>query len=95
MYYIGYTSVISGGSDPRIYEYLKWNCGAEDGDTDAVDYDVNYFFTGSGQGGYVFRTPKEQMKRQLSAQYPSTETIRRSSIMIYFDQDKSHMINQM
>ena len=25
MYYIGYTSVISGGDDDTVYDYLKWN----------------------------------------------------------------------
>ncbi len=28
MYYIGYTSFISGGEDERIYDYLKWNYAA-------------------------------------------------------------------
>ena len=30
MYYIGYTSVLSGGEDPRIFEYLEYNYGAEE-----------------------------------------------------------------
>ena len=30
MYYIGYTSVISGGDDDTVYDYLKWNYEAED-----------------------------------------------------------------
>lgn len=29
MYYIGYTSVVSGGDSDLIYEYLDWNYGAE------------------------------------------------------------------
>ena len=41
MYYIGYTSFISGGGDPRIFEYLDWNYGAEEDETDTVEYDVN------------------------------------------------------
>ena len=45
MYYIGYTSVISGGDDGRVFEYLDWTYGAQDGD-DATDYPVGYFFSG-------------------------------------------------
>ncbi|MBE5996812.1 MAG: spermidine/putrescine ABC transporter substrate-binding protein [Lachnospiraceae bacterium] len=30
MYYIGYTSVLSGGEDPRIFEYAEYNYGAEE-----------------------------------------------------------------
>ena len=30
MYYIGYTSVLSGGDDPRIFEYMEYNYAAED-----------------------------------------------------------------
>ncbi len=95
MYYIGYTSVISGGSDPRIFEYLKWNYGAEPDEKNTVDYDVNYFFSPDGTGNYVLKVPEEQTKRQLSAQYPSSDAISRSSIMIYFNPEKNSAINQM
>ncbi len=95
MYYIGYTSVISGGTDPRIFEYLKWNYGAEPDEKDTVDYDVNYFFSPDGTGDYVLKVPEEQTKRQLSAQYPSSDAISRSSIMIYFNPQKNSVINQM
>ena len=30
MYYIGYTSVLSGGEDPRIFEYVEYNYAAEE-----------------------------------------------------------------
>lgn len=98
MYYIGYTSVISGGDDPRILEYLDWNYGADDGESDTTDYDLTYFFTGDTEGsdpGYVLTVPKEQLHRQLGAQYPSTDVIRRSSIMRYFTPDENSAINQM
>ncbi len=95
MYYIGYTSVISGGSDPRIFEYLKWNYGADPDEENTVDYDVNYFFSPDGTGDYVLKVPEEQTKRQLSAQYPSSDAISRSSIMIYFNPEKNSVINQM
>ena len=95
MYFIGYTSVISGGEDPKIFEYLDWNYGAEEDEENPVDYDVNYFFTEDGEGDYTLSVPEEQTRRQLAAQYPDTETIKRSSIMIYFDDDQSKRINQM
>jgi spermidine/putrescine transport system substrate-binding protein len=79
MYYIGYTSAISGGEDERIFEYLDWNYGAEE------DEDEDY----------VLSVPEEQLHRQLSAQYPSGEVIRRASIMEYFDAEESERINRM
>ncbi len=95
MYYIGYTSVISGGDDPRILEYADWNYGAGEEDTDVVDYDLGYFFTEEDSDDYVITVPAEQVERQLSAQYPSEEDIARSSIMIYFDEAQSEAINKM
>ncbi len=98
MYYIGYTSVISGGEDPRILEYLDWNYGAEDGEEDTTEYDVNYFFRGEdaeASDDYILTVPTEQVNRQLGAQYPSTETIRRSSIMRYFTPEQSEQTNRM
>lgn len=96
MNYIGYTSFISGGDDPRIFEYLDWNYGAEDDETDTADYDVSYFFSQDGESGdYVLTVPADQLDRQLSAQYPSTETIRRASIMSYFTPEQNQMANRM
>lgn len=96
MYYIGYTSFISGGGDPRIFEYLDWNYGAEEDETDTVEYDVNYFFAGDGDPqDYILTVPAEQVDRQLGAQYPSTETIHRSSIMRYFTPEQSAQTNRM
>ena len=124
MYYIGYTSAISGGEDERIFEYLDWNYGAEedvaedeeeveepDNEEDVVEeneegaeeeeatveYDLSYFFLGMGEHSedYVLTVPESQLKRQLSAQYPSEEVIRRASIMVYFDADQSEIINRM
>ena len=95
MYYIGYSSVISGGDDGRVFEYLDWNYGAED-DEDVTDYPVGYFFSGDPEDeDYVLTVPSQQLKRQLAAQYPSADVIRRASIMIYFDQAQSEIINRM
>lgn len=96
MYYIGYTSVISGGEDGRVFEYADWCYGAEDNEEDVTDYDISYFFTDEeGSEAYVITAPAEQEKRQLSAQYPSREAISRSSIMVYFDAEQNEAINQM
>lgn len=118
MNYIGYTSFISGGEDPRILEYLKWNYEEDDGTEEPADsgdtgtaesdsgndadrqvqYDLTYFFTGDENRTdpqYVLTVPEEQTKRQLGAQYPSKESIRRTSIMQYFNPEQSERINSM
>ena len=98
MYYIGYTSVISGGSDPRIFEYLDWNYGADEGEDGTVPYDLGYFFNGDTDKAdpeHTLTVPEEQLHRQLAAQYPGTDVIRRSSIMRYFTPDENAAINQM
>ena len=95
MYYIGYTSVISGGDDKRIFEYLEWNYGTDDED-EATEYPVGYFFSDNADDeDYVLTVPREQLKRQLAAQYPPSDVIDRASIMVYFDQAKSEVINRM
>ncbi len=157
MYYIGYTSVIAGGDDSRIFEYCDWNYGAgedeeeeetsesaedeEDGEEtsksgDAVDseetskagealddedgsdsgesaedeesaedgeeaeeiveYPLGYFFSGDPEDeDYIITVEKEQLIRQLGAQYPSENVISRASIMVYFDAAQNEVINQM
>ena len=104
MYYIGYTSVISGGQSPVIYDYLKWNYGLESlmeeddtiSEADAIDYSLGYFFSGvSNDSRYILRTSKAQTEGMLSAQYPTEEVMHRSAIMQYFDNDETARINQM
>ncbi len=96
MYYIGYTSVIAGGEDDRVFEYLDWTYGAEEDEEEVTEYPVGYFFSGDAEDeDYVLTVPEEQLIRQLGAQYPSQETIARSSIMVYFDPQINDDINQM
>ena len=96
MYYIGYTSVIAGGDDHTVFNYLDWNYGAEDDEEDVVDYPVGYFFSGDNSDeNYILSVPREQLKRQLSAQYPSEDVIERSAVMQYFDDEANVNINQM
>ena len=96
MYYIGYTSVIAGGDDERIFEYADWCYGAEEDEEDVVEYPLGYFFSGDAEDeDYYITAPAEQLDRQLGAQYPSADAMARSSIMVYFDSDKNDAINQM
>ena len=96
MYYIGYTSVISGGEDDTIFQYLDWTYGAEEDEEDVIDYDISYFFSDDPDSGeYVISAPTDQVDRQLSAQYPTRDIIDRTSIMVYFDNEKTDVINQM
>ncbi len=99
MYYIGYTSVISGGEDRRIFEYADWCYGAEEEEEDVTGYDLGYFFSGNdaedGESRYVIAAPSDQIYRQLFAQYPSQEAISRSSLMVCFDDEQNQAINQM
>ena len=83
MYYIGYTSFISGGEDPRILEYIDWNYGADEDEKDTAGYNLTYFFTGDDgetDPDYVLTVPEKQVNRQLGAQYPSDSRMRISTV---------------
>ncbi|MCM1119106.1 MAG: extracellular solute-binding protein [bacterium] len=97
MYYIGYTSAISGGGeDDTVFSYLEWCYGAEEGEPDTVAYPVGYFFSGDNEDGeYTVHTSREQVGRQLYTQYPSQEIISRAAVMWYFDGEQTRDINQM
>lgn len=96
MYYVGYTSVIAGGEDTTVFEYLDWNYGAEEDEEDTAEYPLGYFFCGDNSNeDYILTASAEQTRRQLYAQYPDEAAINRSAIMEYFDDDASKRINQM
>lgn len=96
MYYIGYTSAITGGEDDTVFDYVDWCYGAEDEEEDLVPYPLGYFFCGdNADEDYVVYTTKEQVGRQLYTQYPSQEVIGRTAIMGYFDETETKNINQM
>lgn len=98
MYYGGYTSVISGGEDERIFEYADWCYGAEEDEEDTEEYDIGYFFEEEedrGSGEYVITAPADQVYRQLFSQYPSEEAIGHTAIMVNFDNETTEKINQM
>ncbi|QNU66142.1 extracellular solute-binding protein [Ruminiclostridium herbifermentans] len=95
MYYIGYTSCISGGNNPLIYEYVKWKFEAED-ESDAVEYPMGYFFSGDdADENYNLKTTEDYSKRLLFVQYPPKEVIDRSAIMGYMSDDVTSQLNQM
>ena len=98
MYYIGYTSCIAGNEDDTtMFEYAEWCYGAEDEDEeDTVEYALGYFFCGDNENeDYIITTYEEQLQRQLLAQYPDEESMERTSIMLYFDEEQSASVNAM
>ncbi len=97
MYYIGYTSSIAGAEgDDTVFEYINWCYGADESDTDTIEYPLGYFFSGSsGDENYIVTASLEQIDRQLYAQYPSQEVLKRTVVMRYFDEDTSKAINRM
>lgn len=99
MYYIGYTSCVSGTEDDqRVFEYADWCYGAEEDEEEVVDYDLSYFFAKDGdevEDEYTITAPAEQLNRQLYGQYPDEETISHASIMIYFNEEQTERINKM
>jgi len=95
MYYIGYTSSISGGDSPLIYEYVNWKFEAED-EEGALEYPLGYFFSGDNEDEkYIVKTSEDQAKRLLFAQYPPKEVIDRSAVMGYLPDDVNAKLNQM
>ena len=102
MYYIGYTSAVSGGDSSVIYDYAKQNYGydsivEETGEEqEEAEYSLGYFFSGiSDDKNYTFKTTKDETEGQLFAQYPTDDIMGRSAVMQYFDTDRTAKINQM
>ena len=96
MYYVGYTSVISGGDDERIFEYADYCYGAEEDEPETSDYDLGYFFAEEGSDDeYIITAPSDQIFRQLFAQYPTGDAMKRSALMVCFDEEQNKAINQM
>lgn len=103
MWYIGYTSVISGGEDESILQYAEYLYSAEDEEEETVEYPIAYFFTGSDEAElteeeiamYTITTTPDQTNRQLFAQYPPEDVMKRSVVMAYFDKEGNERINQM
>ena len=91
------------GSETVFNDFVLDYYSAEDDDDEAVEYDLNYFFNPSYDKNnpsthddtYVFKTPADQIKRQLFAQYPDENTLARCVAMEYFDADANSRANSM
>lgn len=98
MYYIGYTSVISGGDSPLVYEYADYTYGAEEEEEETVAYPVSYFFTGTEEDPdekYTLYIPAGNVRRQVYAAYPPKEIVDRSVVMACFPDEGNERINRM
>ncbi|MEE0530261.1 MAG: spermidine/putrescine ABC transporter substrate-binding protein, partial [Anaerostipes hadrus] len=94
MYYVGYTSVISGGNDKTIYDYVKYMY--ENNTKHQVDYNLNYFFKNKNDHfNYQIATCKETAQGQLYAQYPTKYVMKHSVIMTYFGDQANKKISRM
>ena len=95
MYYIGYTSCISGNPDDEenlVYSYIEETYGySEDCDDTPVEYDLSAYF---GQG-HILTVPENQTRRQLFAQYPDKETAKRLVVMQNFTKKDNEKLNRM
>lgn len=98
MYYIGYTSTITGGESDLVFQYLDWNYGVDpEEEEDTVVYNVGYLFTDDEDmiDEYSIITTEDQTRRQLFAQYPPQDVMDRSVIMACFDEEDNERINRM
>ncbi len=88
MYYIGYTSCMAS---EEVFDYVVESYGADDEETDVVEYDLSYFFGAE----HTLLTTSDQLRRQLFAQYPDQDTINRLVVMGYFDKATNERANRM
>lgn len=94
MYYIGYTSCISGASTYNgisVFDYISDTYSADDDEKNTAEYDLSYFF---GED-HVLTVSEDQLHRQLFAQYPDEETMQRCVVMKYFDADANTRANKL
>lgn len=87
MDFIGYSSVIAG---EEVFDYVAETYSAEDTDETAVEYDLSYFF---GEDAVIY-APAEQLSRQLYAQFPPQEVMKRCAVMDYYGEDDAR-INEL
>lgn len=89
MYYIGYTSAITGGDDPMVEEYVNYVYGSEE--KNAVDYDLSYLFGKK----CVIKADPDQLDRQLFAQYPTEDILKRCAVMKCFSNQANRRVSKM
>lgn len=96
MYYVGYTSCISGGDDRRIFEYADWCYGAEDDEENTIEYPLGFFFVGDeSDEDYIITALEDQSRRQLFSQYPTKDVLDRCAVMTFFNDEENARMNQM
>ena len=94
--YIGYTPCVAGDA---MLEYIadKYAPAENAADEDKAAYDLTYFFSDSASSDekYVITADKEQLHRQLFAQFPDTKTKERLVVMDFFNNEVNERANQM
>lgn len=94
--YIGYTPCVAGDA---MLEYIAEQYAPEDGtaEEEKTTYDLTYFFSTSAasEEKYVIKTEKEQLHRQLFAQFPDKQTKERLIVMEYFDKEVNERANNL
>ena len=88
MSYIGYTSCIAGD---EVFDYVQETYSADEEETDVSEYDLSYFFG----DGHTITAANSQLRRQLFAQYPDSNTIDRLVVMKYFDKKTNERANRI
>lgn len=93
MYYIGYTSCISGATtgENEIFSYLQEMYGVDETEEDKVEYCLDYFF---GEEHTIITSP-DQVRRQLFAQYPDEKTKESLVVMKYFKKEVNELANRI
>lgn len=98
MYYIGYTSCITGGESDMILQYIDWCYGAEEDEEEVVEYNnIGYLFGDDSEEGneeYTIVTTPDQLHRQLYAQYPPKDVLDRAVVMRCFDEEGNKRVNR-
>ena len=94
--YIGYTPCVAGEA---MLEYIadKYAPAENAADEDKAAYDLTYFFSDSASSDekYVITADKEQLHRQLFAQFPDAGTKERLVVMEYFEKEVNDRANSM
>lgn len=94
--YIGYTPCVAGEA---MLEYIadKYAPAENAADEDKAAYDLTYFFSDSASSDekYVITADKEQLHRQLFAQFPDAITKERLVVMEYFEKEVNDRANSM
>ncbi len=94
--YIGYTPCVAGDA---MLEYIadKYAPAENATDEEKAAYDLTYFFSDSASSDekYVITADKEQLHRQLFAQFPDTKTKERLVVMDFFNNEVNERANQM